>query len=101
ALKYRQTGAFLFLGRQYSFPVALEGALKAKELAYVNAEGYPAAEMKHGPIALVDRFTPTIFVAPVDAIYEKTRSNIERNQSTAGPNHCRYHGGESCSGRKD
>jgi glucosamine--fructose-6-phosphate aminotransferase (isomerizing) len=85
ALKYKDSEDFLFLGRQYSFPVALEGALKLKEISYIHAEGYPAAEMKHGPIALVDPQTPTIFVAPVDQIYEKTQSNIEEVKARHGP----------------
>ncbi len=85
ALKYKDAQDFLFLGRQYSFPVALEGALKLKEISYIHAEGYPAAEMKHGPIALVDPETPTVFVAPVDQIYEKTQSNIEEVKARHGP----------------
>ncbi len=85
ALKYRDAKDFLFLGRQYSFPAALEGALKLKEISYIHAEGYPAAEMKHGPIALVDPRTPTVFVAPVDQIYEKTQSNIEEVKARQGP----------------
>src|SRR5207247_6294814 len=85
ALKYQDADDFLFLGRQYSFPVALEGALKLKEISYIHAEGYPAAEMKHGPIALVDPQTPTVFVAPGDQIYEKTQSNIEEVRARHGP----------------
>ena len=85
ALKYKGAEDFLFLGRQYSFPVALEGALKLKEISYVHAEGYPAAEMKHGPIALIDADTPSVFVAPVDQIYDKTRSNIEEVKARKGP----------------
>ncbi len=85
ALKYKDAKDFLFLGRQYSFPVALEGALKLKEISYIHAEGYPAAEMKHGPIALVDPGTPTVVVAPVDQIYEKTQSNIEEVKARHGP----------------
>src|SRR6185369_10844925 len=64
---------------------ALEGALKLKELSYIPAEGYPAAEMKHGPIALIDSATPSVVVAPVDEIYEKTRSNIEEVKARHGP----------------
>ncbi|HIL56860.1 MAG TPA: glutamine--fructose-6-phosphate transaminase (isomerizing), partial [Rhodothermales bacterium] len=67
----------LYLGRGLNFPVALEGALKLKEISYIHAEGYPAAEMKHGPIALIDRFMPVVFVATRDATYEKVVSNIE------------------------
>jgi glutamine---fructose-6-phosphate transaminase (isomerizing) len=85
ALKYKDAEDFLFLGRQVSFPVALEGALKLKEISYIHAEGYPAAEMKHGPIALIDPQTPSVFVAPVDQIYEKTRSNIEEVKARSGP----------------
>ena len=85
ALKYSGAEDFLFLGRQYSFPVALEGALKLKEISYVHAEGYPAAEMKHGPIALIDADTPSVFLAPVDQIYDKTRSNIEEVKARKGP----------------
>jgi glucosamine--fructose-6-phosphate aminotransferase (isomerizing) len=85
ALKYKDAESFLFLGRQYSFPVALEGALKLKEISYIHAEGYPAAEMKHGPIALIDPCTPSVFIAPVDQIYDKTRSNIEEVKARKGP----------------
>lgn len=85
ALKYQHCRDFLYLGRQYSFPVALEGALKLKEVSYIHAEGYPAAEMKHGPIALIEPSTPSVFVAPVDHIYEKTRSNIEEVRARKGP----------------
>ena len=65
--------------------MALEGALKLKEISYLHAEGYPAAEMKHGPIALIDPETPSVFVAPVDHIYEKTQSNIEEVKARRGP----------------
>ncbi|HWQ93871.1 MAG TPA: glutamine--fructose-6-phosphate transaminase (isomerizing), partial [Clostridia bacterium] len=85
ALKYKDSRDFLFLGRQASFPVALEGALKLKEISYIHAEGYPAAEMKHGPIALIDPHTPSVFVAPVDHIYDKTQSNIEEVKARKGP----------------
>jgi glucosamine--fructose-6-phosphate aminotransferase (isomerizing) len=85
ALKYKDCEDFLFLGRQYSFPVALEGALKLKEISYIHAEGYPAAEMKHGPIALIDPKTPSVFVAPFDQIYEKTLSNVEEVKARQGP----------------
>jgi glucosamine--fructose-6-phosphate aminotransferase (isomerizing) len=85
ALKYQNARDFLFLGRQFSFPVALEGALKLKEISYIHAEGYPAAEMKHGPIALIDPNTPSVFVAPRDQIYEKTQSNIEEVKARKGP----------------
>src|SRR4029077_1933853 len=66
ALKYAGSDDFFFLGRQYNFPVALEGALKLKEISYIHAEGYPAAEMKHGPIAMIDEKTPTVIIVPTD-----------------------------------
>lgn len=74
---YRYAQNFLYLGRGFNFPVALEGALKLKEISYIHAEGYPAAEMKHGPIALIDRFMPVVFVAMKDRSYDKVMSNIE------------------------
>ena len=74
---YRYASNFLYLGRGYNFPVALEGALKLKEISYIHAEGYPAAEMKHGPIALIDRFLPVVFIAMKDSTYDKVLSNIE------------------------
>jgi glucosamine--fructose-6-phosphate aminotransferase (isomerizing) len=74
---YRYANNFLYLGRGYNFPVALEGALKLKEISYIHAEGYPAAEMKHGPIALIDRFMPVVFIAMKDSTYDKVISNIE------------------------
>ncbi|MEX0601208.1 MAG: glutamine--fructose-6-phosphate transaminase (isomerizing), partial [Rhodothermales bacterium] len=77
ARAYRYAGNFLYLGRGYNFPVALEGALKLKEISYIHAEGYPAAEMKHGPIALIDRFMPVVFIAMHDTTYDKVISNIE------------------------
>ncbi|MFY8004383.1 MAG: SIS domain-containing protein, partial [Chitinophagaceae bacterium] len=77
ALKYKDASDFLFLGRGYNFPVALEGALKLKEISYIHAEGYPAAEMKHGPIALVDEHLPVVFVATKDSYYEKIVSNVQ------------------------
>lgn len=77
ARMYRYASNFLYLGRGYNFPLALEGALKLKEISYIHAEGYPAAEMKHGPIALIDQFMPVVFIAPRDATYEKVVSNIE------------------------
>lgn len=85
ALKYAQAEDFFFLGRQYSFPVALEGALKLKEISYIHAEGYPAAEMKHGPIAMIDEKTPTVFVIPTDSLYEKAISNLEEIKARKGP----------------
>jgi glutamine---fructose-6-phosphate transaminase (isomerizing) len=85
ALKYAACEDFFFLGRQYNFPVALEGALKLKEISYIHAEGYPAAEMKHGPIAMIDEKTPTVFVIPTDSLYEKTFSNLEEIKARKGP----------------
>ena len=76
---------FLYLGRQYNFPVALEGALKLKEISYIHAEGYPAAEMKHGPIALVDEHTPSVFLIPQGLVYDKVMSNLEEIKARGGP----------------
>ena len=75
---------FLYLGRGVSFPVALEGALKLKEISYIHAEGYPAAEMKHGPIALIDRDMPVVFVAPKDEVYAKVLSNMQEVKARGG-----------------
>jgi len=75
---------FLYLGRGYNFPVALEGALKLKEISYIHAEGYPAAEMKHGPIALIDQEMPVVVVATNRGTYEKVISNIEEVKSRKG-----------------
>ncbi len=75
---------FLYLGRGYNFPTALEGALKLKEISYIHAEGYPAAEMKHGPIALIDRELPTVFIAPYDELHEKIISNIQQVKARGG-----------------
>jgi glucosamine--fructose-6-phosphate aminotransferase (isomerizing) len=77
AKTFRYASNFLYLGRGVNFPVALEGALKLKEISYIHAEGYPAAEMKRGPIALIDRFMPVVFIALKDSTYEKVVSNIE------------------------
>lgn len=84
ANKYKDAADFLFLGRGYNFPVALEGALKLKEISYIHAEGYPAAEMKHGPIALVDEKLPVVFVATKDTYYEKIVSNIQEIKARKG-----------------
>ncbi|MGL6268370.1 MAG: SIS domain-containing protein, partial [Chitinophagaceae bacterium] len=73
-----------YLGRGYNFPVALEGALKLKEISYIHAEGYPAAEMKHGPIALVDHTLPVVFVATRDAYHEKIISNMQEIKARKG-----------------
>ncbi len=75
---------FLYLGRGYNFPVALEGALKLKEISYIHAEGYPAAEMKHGPIALIDENMPVIVIATQDSVYEKILSNIQEVRARKG-----------------
>jgi glucosamine--fructose-6-phosphate aminotransferase (isomerizing) len=72
------------LGRGYNFPVALEGALKLKEISYIHAEGYPAAEMKHGPIALIDQEMPVVFIATKDSSYEKVVSNIQEVKARKG-----------------
>lgn len=84
AHRYRDSNNFLYLGRGLNFPVALEGALKLKEISYVHAEGYPAAEMKHGPIALIDRDMPVVFIATHDGTYEKVISNIEEVRARGG-----------------
>jgi len=84
ALKYKNANDFLYLGRGLNFPVALEGALKLKEISYIHAEGYPAAEMKHGPIALVDKDMPNVFIVPKDKTYDKIISNIEEIKSREG-----------------
>lgn len=76
AAKYKDAKNFLYLGRHYNYPVAMEGALKLKEISYIHAEGYPAAEMKHGPIALIDENMPVVVVAPKDALFDKVLSNI-------------------------
>ncbi len=85
AAKYFSAQNFLYMGRGYNFPVALEGALKLKEISYIHAEGYPAAEMKHGPIALVDENTPSVFVIPRGTMYPKVMSNLEEVKARKGP----------------
>jgi glutamine---fructose-6-phosphate transaminase (isomerizing) len=84
AERYTRASNVLYLGRGYNFPVALEGALKLKEISYIHAEGYPAAEMKHGPIALIDELMPVVFVAPRDAVHTKIVSNIEEVRARGG-----------------
>jgi len=84
AEKYKNAGDFLYLGRGYNFPVALEGALKLKEISYIHAEGYPAAEMKHGPIALVDENLPVVFVATKDSYHHKIISNMQEIKARKG-----------------
>ncbi len=81
---YRDNRNFIYLGRGIQFPVALEGALKLKEISYVHAEGYPAAEMKHGPIALIDDHMPVVFIAPKDDVYDKVISNIQEVRARKG-----------------
>ena len=81
---FKDASNFLFLGRGYNFPVALEGALKLKEISYIHAEGYPAAEMKHGPIALIDEEMPVVFIATKDSSYEKIVSNIQEVRARKG-----------------
>ncbi len=85
AEKYARYSNFLYLGRQSLYPVAMEGALKLKEISYIHAEGYSAAEMKHGPIALIDAHTPTVFLALKGPIYEKSMSNLEEVRARGGP----------------
>lgn len=85
AAKYANATNFLYLGRNYNFPTALEGALKLKEISYIHAEGYPAAEMKHGPIALVDENTPSVFLVPQGAVYDKVLSNLQEVKARGGP----------------
>jgi glucosamine--fructose-6-phosphate aminotransferase (isomerizing) len=75
----------LYLGRHTAYPVALEGALKLKEISYIHAEGYPAGEMKHGPIALIDEAVPVIVVAPGDGAFDKTASNVQEVAARGGP----------------
>lgn len=84
SLIYTYARNFLYLGRGYSYPVALEGALKLKEISYIHAEGYPAAEMKHGPIALIDSEMPSVIIAPKDHLYEKIVSNVQQVKSRGG-----------------
>ena len=85
AEKYCHASNFLYLGRQYNFPTALEGALKLKEISYIHAEGYPAAEMKHGPIALVDETTPSVFIVPQGFLHDKVMANLEEVKARGGP----------------
>ncbi|MHB0963859.1 MAG: glutamine--fructose-6-phosphate transaminase (isomerizing) [Gemmatimonadaceae bacterium] len=84
AEEFKRAPNFLYLGRGVNFPVALEGALKLKEISYIHAEGYPAAEMKHGPIALIDEMMPVVFVAPHDAVFDKVVSNVQEVKARKG-----------------
>ena len=84
AARFEHATNFLYLGRGFNFPAALEGALKLKEISYIHAEGYPAAEMKHGPIALIDEKMPVVFIAPHDAVFDKIVSNIQEVKARSG-----------------
>ncbi len=84
AEEFKRTQNFLYLGRGYNFPTALEGALKLKEISYIHAEGYPAAEMKHGPIALIDEMMPVVFIAPHDSVFDKVVSNVHEVKARKG-----------------
>ena len=84
AEEFKNAQNFLYLGRGYSFPTALEGALKLKEISYIHAEGYPAAEMKHGPIALIDDNMPVLFIAPHDSVFDKVVSNVQEVKARGG-----------------
>jgi glucosamine--fructose-6-phosphate aminotransferase (isomerizing) len=84
AEEFKRASNFLYLGRGYHFPVALEGALKLKEISYIHAEGYPAAEMKHGPIALIDEMMPVVFLATHDAVFDKVTSNVQEVKARKG-----------------
>src|SRR3712207_6471416 len=95
AERYHTASNFLYLGRQYLYPVALEGALKLKEISYIHAEGYPAAEMKHGPIALVDEDTPSVFLIPSVGVADKVMSNLEEIKARGGGLRFRCHTGHS------
>jgi glucosamine--fructose-6-phosphate aminotransferase (isomerizing) len=81
---YKDSSNALYLGRGFNFPTALEGALKLKEISYIHAEGLPAAEMKHGPIALIDANMPVVIVAPHDAVYSKVLSNVQEVKARGG-----------------
>ena len=84
AEEFKNAQNFLYLGRGYSFPTALEGALKLKEISYIHAEGYPAAEMKHGPIALIDEKMPVVFITPHDSVFDKVVSNVQEVKARGG-----------------
>jgi glucosamine--fructose-6-phosphate aminotransferase (isomerizing) len=85
AKQYSEMKNFLYLGRKYNFPIALEGALKLKEISYIHAEGYPAGEMKHGPIAMIDKRFPSVIIAIKDDVYDKTINGIEEIKARKGP----------------
>ena len=84
AKKYAKYQDMLYLGRKYNFPIALEGALKIKEISYVHAEGYPSGEMKHGPLALIDGNFPSIIITPSDSVYEKNLSGLQELKARGG-----------------
>jgi glucosamine--fructose-6-phosphate aminotransferase (isomerizing) len=84
AKQYSKAGNFLYLGRHFNYPVAMEGALKLKEISYIHAEGYPAAEMKHGPIALIDENMPVVVIAPKDSLFDKVISNVREIKARGG-----------------
>jgi glucosamine--fructose-6-phosphate aminotransferase (isomerizing) len=84
ANQYAKANNFLYLGRHFNYPVAMEGALKLKEISYIHAEGYPAAEMKHGPIALIDENMPVVVIAPKDALFDKVISNVREIKARGG-----------------
>jgi glucosamine--fructose-6-phosphate aminotransferase (isomerizing) len=84
AKDWHRASDFLYLGRGINYPIALEGALKLKEISYIHAEGYPAGEMKHGPIALIDRDMPVVALATGDAVYEKVKSNMQEVKARDG-----------------
>ena len=85
AEKYKKYKNFLFLGRRFNFPTALEGALKLKEISYIHAEGCPASEMKHGPIAMIDKHFPSVMIMPNNSVYDKMYSNLEEIKARNGP----------------
>src|SRR5690606_26109333 len=84
AEEFKRASNFLYLGRGFNYPTALEGALKLKEISYIHAEGYPAAEMKHGPIALIDELMPVVFIAPRDSVFDKIVSNVQEVKARKG-----------------
>ena len=91
---------FLFLGRGINYPIALEGALKLKEISYIHAEGYPAGEMKHGPIALIDERMPVVAIAPDDHVFEKMVGNVQEAKARGGIGHRHHHRGRRPDGRR-
>ncbi len=100
AARFHNRTDFLYLGRGLNYPIALEGALKLKEISYIHAEGYPAGEMKHGPIALIDEQMPVVALAPDDAVFEKMIGNMQEVKARGGSvdraDDARSRGGRSC-----